>query len=181
MAQPMAYQLKVRQRGDWVCAYLRARIGREAYITVVARISIRAIERMLTRTYQGTVGFSFKSIFKAAKKMARSVASSRVLKKARKYLRHPAVLAVSQFIPGANVALPALAAIDSTLMAAKAITAKRRGDPRAALALQRAQQLARMPTRRGQMTQRALSAATQIAMPDIQRLLMQLQPARARA
>lgn len=132
---PTRYEVQVRQRGNYIVAVFKMWIEGWGDIVVRARVSIRQIQQILFRKYKGQIagydpytmeGF-FDSIVKGAKDIAKKVARSKVFKAARKIISHPAVLAVSQVIPGLNAVIPAAAMISKGLDMASALSKARRG------------------------------------------------------
>ncbi|MHC4214661.1 MAG: hypothetical protein ACYSWP_14965 [Planctomycetota bacterium] len=116
-----AYKLKVRRRGQYFIAFLTARIGKDASITVRARVAISAIAKILKSTYEGRMEVGadmFSNIWKSAKRIAKKAAQSKALRSAVRLLRSPDLKKISSII-SRDILAPALMAIRTTLKAAK--------------------------------------------------------------
>lgn len=118
----MTYRLQVRRKGPYFVAILKAQIGKDAAITIQARVAIKAIANILKETYEGRVGevdASFLSrIWDSAKKVAKKAAQTKALKSAYRLLRHPDLSKISKVI-SANILFPAIKSIETTLKAAR--------------------------------------------------------------
>jgi hypothetical protein len=134
---PTAYEIQVKQRGDYLVGIFRMNIEGWGDIVVRARVSLSQIQKILYRKYAGTIsgyGFDeyamegfFDDIVKTASDIGKKIVRSKVFKTASKVLQHPAVLAVSQVIPGLNAVVPAAAMISKGLNMADALTRARKG------------------------------------------------------
>lgn len=135
-----AYTLAIRERGDAYCACLSVKLGKDVAIDVKASVSTSAVASLLNRTFRGTfggvaagsvpeaemVGF-FGKIFRAVKKVAKSVARSKVFRAARGVFRSPIFKGIATAIPGVNVAVGALTAADMAIQAADGVSKMIRG------------------------------------------------------
>jgi uncharacterized protein YdbL (DUF1318 family) len=118
----MTYKLKVRRKGSYFVAILKANIGKDAAITVRAKVAIQAVADILKETYSGRVGevgAGFLSrIWQSAKTVAKKAAQNKVLKSAYRLLRHPDLTKISRII-SSNILFPAIRSIETTLRAAR--------------------------------------------------------------
>jgi hypothetical protein len=134
---PTAYEIQVRQRGKYIVGIFRMNIEGWGDVVVRARVSIAQIQKILFRRYAGTIsgyhldeyaveGF-FDDLAKGAADIGKKIVRHKVFKSASKVLQHPAVLAVSQVIPGLNAVVPAAAMISKGLAMTDALTRARQG------------------------------------------------------
>jgi len=117
----MVYKLKVRRKGNYFVAFLTARIGKDASITVRAKVAIQAVARILKETYQGRLEVgsnAFANIWESAKKIAKKAAQNKALRQAVTMLRHPDLSKISKVI-SREILYPALKSIRTTLRAAE--------------------------------------------------------------
>lgn len=143
---PVAYKIRLRRVGDSYVARLRVRVARDAFINVTAKVSARAIANLMSRDLRGKVGdvgFSFSKILKRVLPAARVMAKAKALQKARRLLLTPSFRRASRSIPGLRLGGKSLAAINVSLLSAKAKTLKRKGRiARAKAMMRRARKLA---------------------------------------
>lgn len=142
------YKLQLRQTPSGYMATARINVGTDFSIVARARVSAKAIEKILRTSWEGNVGashqneiglFGFvKKLWRGAKKIAKKVARSKVLGKIAKFVRKPAFMAALSVIPGIGpIAASGLAAAGAAYGGLQAAYAKRRGKPRLARAISR--------------------------------------------
>ena len=147
------YSLQVRQVGDHYVATGSVKVGLDYAIRATARVSAKAIEqamRAAARGWRGKIGAAegdllgdeigwgfLKKLWKGAKKIAKKVASSKVLGKIAKVVRNPVFMAALSVVPGVGpVAAAGLAAASTAYMgyrAAMGVATGKRGLAKAAI------------------------------------------------
>lgn len=140
------YNVRLTQTPDGWKAVGRLALGDDLEIRATATASAKAIESLLRRASQGfsgaigdEIGFGFlKKLWRGAKKIAKKVVQSKVLRKVANTVRHPAFMAAMSVIPGVGPAAAAgMAAVGTAYMGVRAMTAKRRGNPQLASRISR--------------------------------------------
>lgn len=139
MQDPGTFRIKVRPVGDGYTADACIAIAPGLDAKASAHVSSKAIAELLQREFEGRFGqgvglFGFiKKIWKGAKKVAKKVAKSKVLKSVVGITKNPAFLAALSVVPGVGpAAAGGLAAAHAAYAGLKAMTAKRKGKPKLA-------------------------------------------------
>ncbi|MDA8001611.1 MAG: hypothetical protein MPL62_10030 [Alphaproteobacteria bacterium] len=136
MAQRGTYNVRVRATPTGYTACGTLDLGDNIEIRARAKVSAKAIDAVLRRAAEGfsgefEIGFGFlKKLWRGAKKIAKKVVQSKVLRKVANTVRNPAFMAAVSVIPGIGPAAAAgMAAVGTAYMGVRAMTAKRRGNP----------------------------------------------------